>query len=315
MRIVLALGGNALLRRSEPMTAEVQRKNARLAAKAIAPLVPHHEIVVAHGNGPQVGLLALQADAYREVEPYPLDILGAETEGMIGYLIEQELSNMLPEDTVLATLLTRIEIDPKDPGFQDPTKFVGPLYDEEQARQLELSKGWVFKRDSTRWRRVVPSPRPQRIVEIEPIRYLLNRQVLVICAGGGGIPTASGPSGTVGVEAVIDKDLASELLAEDVDADVLVMATDVEGVYIDWGTPQQRLLTLTTPEELAGYDFARGSMAPKVDAAIRFAGLSGKRAAIGALSDITEIVAGEKGTQVTRAAVMEKEPAVAGHIE
>jgi len=209
MRIVLALGGNALLRRSEPMTAEVQRRNARIAAEAMAPLVADHELVVAHGNGPQVGLLALQADAYREVEPYPLDVLGAETEGMIGYLLEQELSNAMPPDTLMATLLTQVEVSAADPAFKDPTKFVGPLYEEEQAQQLAGGKGWVFKQDSAYWRRVVPSPRPQRIVEIEPIRYLLDRHVLVICAGGGGIPTTSEPGNgrrMVGVEAVIDKD-------------------------------------------------------------------------------------------------------------
>jgi carbamate kinase len=317
VRIVLALGGNALLRRSEPMTATVQRRNARIAAEAMAPLATDHELVVAHGNGPQVGLLALQQDAYPEVEPYPLDVLGAETEGMIGYLLEQELSNALPPDTLMATLLTQVEVNLDDPAFKDPTKFVGPLYEEEPARRLASGKGWVFKQDNAHWRRVVPSPRPQRIVEIEPIRYLLDRQVLVICAGGGGIPTTSEAGNgrrMVGVEAVIDKDLASELLAEDLDADLLVMATDVEGVFTDWGTPRQRLLPTITPEELSEYDFAEGSMGPKVDAAMRFARTTGKRAVIGALGDIAEMVAGKKGTQVTRAAVDQPDPAAAGDI-
>lgn len=317
MRIVIALGGNALLRRSDPMTADVQRRNVRSAALAIAPLVGEHELIVAHGNGPQVGLLALQADAFREVEPYPLDILGAESEGMIGYLIEQELSNVLPPATSIATLLTRVEVDPNDPAFADPTKFVGPVYDESEAHELARGKGWQFKQDSTHWRRVVPSPRPQRIEEIGPIRYLLDRHVLVICAGGGGIPTAPMPAErriTVGVEAVIDKDLASELLAEDVDADLLVMATDVEGVFVNWGTPEQHLLMMITADQLAGYEFPRGSMGPKVDAATRFAGIPGKRAAIGALSDITEIVAGVKGTQVVNGTVVQQEPAVAGQV-
>jgi len=317
VRIVLALGGNALLRRSEPMTAEVQRRNARIAAEAMAPLAADHELVVAHGNGPQVGLLALQQDAYREVEPYPLDVLGAETEGMIGYLLEQELSNAMPPDTLIATLLTQVEVNAADPAFKDPTKFVGPLYEEEQAQRLAGGKGWVFKQDNAHWRRVVPSPRPQRIVEIEPIRYLLDRHVLVICAGGGGIPTTSEAGNgrrMVGVEAVIDKDLASELLAEDLDADLLVMATDVEGVFTDWGTLRQRLLPTITPEELSEYDFAEGSMGPKVDAAMRFARITGKRAAIGALGDIAEIVAGKKGTQVTRAAVDQPDPSAAGDI-
>jgi len=318
VRIVLALGGNALLRRSEPMTAEVQRRNARIAAEAMAPLVADHELVVAHGNGPQVGLLALQADAYREVEPYPLDVLGAETEGMIGYLLEQELSNAMPPDTLMATLLTQVEVNLGDPAFKDPTKFVGPLYEEEPAQRLASGKGWVFKQDNAHWRRVVPSPRPQRIVEIEPIRYLLDRHVLVICAGGGGIPTTSEAGNgrrMVGVEAVIDKDLASELLAEDLGADLLVMATDVAGVFVDWGTPRQRQLLTITPEELSEHDFAEGSMGPKVDAAMRFARITGKRAAIGGLGDIAEIVAGKKGTQVMRAAVDQPDPAAAGDIK
>jgi carbamate kinase len=317
VRIVLALGGNALLRRSEPMTAEVQRRNARIAAEAIAPLAKDHELVVAHGNGPQVGLLALQADAYREVEPYPLDILGAETEGMIGYLLEQELSNALPADTLLATLLTQVEVDAADPAFGDATKFVGPVYEETQAKQLAINKGWVFRLDGAQWRRVVPSPRPRRIVEIEPIRYLLDRHVLVICAGGGGIPTIWEPDNgrrLVGVEAVIDKDLASELLAEDLEADLLVMATDVEGIFTDWGTPRQRLLLAVTPDELSQYDFAQGSMGPKADAAIRFVQITGKRAAIGALGDIGELVAGDRGTQVTRATVHQPQPAATGNL-
>src|SRR2546423_5318795 len=209
----------------------------------MAPLAADHELVVAHGNGPQVGLLALQQDAYREVEPYPLDVLGAETEGMIGYLLEQELSNAMPPDTLMATLLTQVEVNLDDPAFKDPTKFVGPLYEEEPAQRLAGGKGWVFKRDNARWRRVVPSPRPQRIVEIEPIRYLLDRHVLVICAGGGGIPTTSEAGNgrrMVGGEAVIDKDLASGLLAEDLDADLLVMATDVGGGFSGLGPPPQR---------------------------------------------------------------------------
>jgi len=311
VRIVLALGGNALLRRSEPMSAEAQRRNARIAAEAMAPLAADHELVVAHGNGPQVGLLALQADAYQEVEPFPLDVLGAETEGMIGYLLEQELSNAMPPDTLMATLLTQVEVNAADPAFKDPTKFVGPMYMEEQAQRLAGAKGWVFKQDSAHWRRVVPSPQPQRIVEIEPIRYLLDRHVLVICAGGGGIPTTSEPGDgrrMVGVEAVIDKDLASELLAEDLAADLLVMATDVAGVFVDWGTPRQRQLLTITPEKLSEYDFAEGSMGPKVDAAVRFARITGKRAAIGGLGDIAEIVAGKTGTQVMREAVDQPDP-------
>ena len=302
MRLVIALGGNALLRRSEPMTADVQRKNARVAATVIAPLTTEHELVVAHGNGPQVGLLALQADAYREVEPYPLDVLGAETEGMIGYMLEQELGNASPQAVHFATLLTMVAVDPDDPAFANPTKFVGPVYKPEQAERLAQSKGWSFKQDGVYWRRVVPSPQPKRIIEIEPINRLLNEHIVVICAGGGGIPTAFRTEQDhvvlQGVEAVIDKDFASELLAEDVGADLFIMATDVDGVYMDWGTPSARMLTSITPDQLGIHGFAAGSMGPKVDAALRFVRNTGKRAAIGSLHEIGRMVAGDRGTQV-----------------
>jgi carbamate kinase len=300
MRIVIALGGNALLRRGDPMTTEVQRSNIRTAAEAIAPLAAEHSIVVVHGNGPQVGLLSLQAESYHDAEPYPLDVLDAGTQGMIGYLIQQELRSLLPPDRQVATLLTMITVDPDDPAFTRPTKFVGPVYAKEAADALAAEKGWAFKPDGTSWRRVVPSPQPCQILEIQPISWLLERGAVVICAGGGGIPIMgpSGPGKVVGVEAVIDKDLASELLAENVGADLFVMATDVDGVYVGWATPQQRRLDRATPEELAGYQFAAGSMGPKVEAASRFAAKTGKRAAIGSLADITGIVAGQAGTSV-----------------
>lgn len=301
MRVLVALGGNALLKRGEPMTADAQRQNVRTAARSLAPVAGHHELVLSHGNGPQVGLLALQAAAYEEVEAYPLDLLGAQTEGMIGYLIEQELGNLLPADVPFATILTMVEIDRHDPAFEDPTKFVGPIYDEPAALALKADKGWVFKRDGDHLRRVVASPAPKRIFEIRPIRWLLERGVVVICAGGGGIPTTwvEGEDRTLtGVEAVIDKDLASELLAREVDADLFVMATDVDGVYERWGTPDQRKLDQVTPAELRAEVFAAGSMGPKVDAAARFVEATGKRAAIGSLEDIEEIVAGTAGTNV-----------------
>jgi carbamate kinase len=301
MRVVVALGGNALLRRGEPMTAEVQRTNIQTAAKALAPVAQNHELVVTHGNGPQVGLLALQAQAYSAVEPYPLDVLGAETEGMIGYVLEQELGNLLPFEVPIATLLTMVEVDPSDPAFNNPTKFVGPVYDQAEADKLKESKGWVFKQDGAKWRRVVPSPLPKRIFEIRPIKWLLEQHTIVICAGGGGIPTAYSPDGTRtlgGIEAVIDKDLASELLARELDAEVFVMATDVDGVYLNFGTPDQRKLERVTVSELQQHEFASGSMGPKVAAAIQFAEQTGKRAAIGTLEDIEGIVQGNKGTNV-----------------
>ena len=301
MRIVIALGGNALLRRGDPMTTEVQRRNIKVAAEAIAPLAAGHSVVVVHGNGPQVGLLSLQAEAYKDATPYPLDVLDAGTQGMIGYLIQQELRSLLPPQCQVATVLTMITVDPDDPAFAHPTKFVGPVYDQDAADTLAAAKGWTFRPDGAVWRRVVPSPHPREILEIQPISWLLERGAVVICAGGGGIPTmypASGPGELVGVEAVIDKDLASELLAEDVAADLFVMATDVDGVYLDWGGPGQRRLDRVTPEELAAHEFAAGSMGPKVEAATRFAAKTGQRAAIGSLSDIAGIVAGTAGTNV-----------------
>ena len=215
------------------------------------------------GTVRKIGLLALQAQAYSAVEPYPLDVLGAETEGMIGYVLEQEFGNLLPFEVPFATLLTMIEVDPADPAFGDPTKFVGPVYDKPEADQLAASKGWTFKIDGARWRRVVRSPLPKRIFELRPIRWLLEQGTIVICAGGGGIPTAYSSDGNrtlCGIEAVIDKDLASELLARDLDADLFVMATDVDGVYLDWGRPNQRKLARATVSELGTYSFAGGSM-------------------------------------------------------
>ena len=255
MRILVALGGNALLeagRADDGRRAAGERPDR---GRGRWPRWPSdHQLVLSHGNGPQVGLLALQAAAYKDVEAYPLDVLGAQTEGMIGYLIEQELGNLLPAEVPFATILTMIEVDADDPAFADPTKFVGPIYDDAEAEALAAEKGWVFKRDGDMLRRVVPSPAPKRIFEIRPIRWLLEHGVVVICAGGGGIPTTwvPGKERTLGgVEAVIDKDLASELLAREIDADLFVMATDVDGVYEDWGTPEQRRLDRVTPERAA----------------------------------------------------------------
>ena len=303
MRIVVALGGNALLKRGEPMTHDVQRANIRVAANALAPVAREHELVLAHGNGPQVGLLALQASAYKEVEAYPLDVLGAQTEGMIGYMIEQELGNLLPFETPFATILTMVEVDPSDPAFQNPTKFVGPVYEKAEAERLKAEKGWVLKQDGAMWRRVVPSPLPKRIFEIRPIKWMLEKGTIVICAGGGGIPTSYDPARErwlTGIEAVIDKDLASELLAREVNADLFVIATDVDGVYVDWGKPEQRKLGTVTPDELRSHPFPTGSMGPKVDAAIQFVERTGKRAAIGSLAQIEQIVAGTAGTNVVK---------------
>ncbi len=299
MRIVVALGGNALLRRGEQMTAERQRENVRLAARALAPLAREHELVISHGNGPQVGMLALQSAALHDVEPYPLDVLGAQTEGMIGYLIEQELGNLLPYEQPFATILTMVRVDPDDPAFAAPSKPIGPVYAEPEARRLEAEKGWSIARDGEGWRRVVPSPRPQHIFEIRPIRWLMERGVIVICTGGGGIPTMYRADGTLqGAEVVIDKDLASALLAKQLRADILVLATDVQGVYRNWGTEHAEQISRVTPSALRAEDFASGSMGPKVDAACSFVERTGGIAAIGAMTDLELMVRGEAGTTV-----------------
>jgi len=297
-RLVVALGGNALLRRGEAMTADIQRQHAAEAMTAVAELAGSHDIVLTHGNGPQVGLLALQASAYTDVPAYPLDVLGAETEGMIGYVLEQELSNRLPGRTAV-TVLTQVVVDPDDPAFQTPTKPIGPIYTEEQAQRLARERGWSVAPDGDHFRRVVASPEPLRIVELSAIRMLVDSGAIVVCTGGGGIPVTMNDAGTLrGVEAVIDKDLAAELLARSLEADFLLMLTDVGAVMHDWGTPDARPIGRTTPTELRGIQFANGSMGPKVAAACRFVEATGGSAAIGALEDAARIVAGTAGTMV-----------------
>lgn len=300
MRVVIALGGNALLKRGEPVSAEVQRRNVATAAQAIAAVIREgHQVVVTHGNGPQVGLLALQAEAQDPSIAFPLDVLGAETEGMIGYLLEQELENALGDRADFATLLTQIEVDPADPAFVAPTKPIGPVYSEEQAKALASSRGWKIAPDGAHWRRVVASPAPRRIVELRVIRRLTHAGVTVICAGGGGIPVVRRADGSlIGVEAVIDKDHASRLLAHELEADALVMLTDVDGVYEDWSSPTQRLIATATPSEMRARRFQVGSIEPKVAAACAFVEMGGQFAAIGALEDVSSILKGQKGTRI-----------------
>jgi carbamate kinase len=301
MRIVAAIGGNALLRRGQVLSAENQRDNVRRAAASIAQLAQAHELVLVHGNGPQVGLLALQAAAYAAtVEPYPLDVLGAETEGMIGYMLEQEIDNCLPDARTVATLLTRVQVDATDPAFKAPSKPIGPMYTEPQAQQMTADKGWAMARDETGFRRVVPSPEPLRIVNIEPIAWLLERNAVVICGGGGGIPVVAAGKGhaLAGVEAVIDKDLCAALLATELQADALLILTDVDAVYLHWATPQQQALSFATPTMLRRQQFAAGSMAPKVKAACNFVEKSGKSAYIGAMEQVQAILQGSAGTQI-----------------
>ena len=300
MRILVALGGNALLRRGEPMTAQTQRANVRMAARSLAAIHPSNTLIVTHGNGPQIGLLALQADAADAGAPYPLDVLGAETDGAIGYMIEQELSNVLAEDVPLATLLTMIEVDPADPAFGDPTKFIGTGYSRDAADRLEREKGWIFRLDADKWRRVVASPEPKRIIELRSIRWLLEKGVVVIAAGGGGIPVAYDAARSLhGVEAVIDKDFSSELLARELAADLFIMATDTDAVYLDWGKPEARAIRRVHPEAMAAHHFPAGSMGPKVAAACRFASSTGRPAAIGALTELPAILRAEGGTTIS----------------
>jgi len=303
VRILVALGGNALLRRGEPMTVERQRANVAVACEHLAPVALAHELVISHGNGPQIGLLALEGAAYEPVPTYPLDVLGAETQGMIGYLIEQELGNRLPFERPLASLLTMIEVDPADPAFNDPTKPIGPLYDADEASVLERERGWTFRPDGDSLRRVVPSPTPRRIFERRQIAWLLEAGCVVICAGGGGIPTAYGPDRRLaGVEAVIDKDAASALLADDLDVDVFVLATDAPAAFLGFGTDRQRAVRAAEPGVLLGEhrgEFAVGSMLPKVTAAVDFARSTGRPAVIGRLSDIESLVAGTAGTRIS----------------
>ncbi|MFC1689802.1 carbamate kinase [Pseudomonadota bacterium] len=300
MRVVVALGGNALLQRGQELNAENQRENIRVAAAELAVVHQDHQLIIAHGNGPQVGLLALMDAQYTAVDPYPLDVLGAETVGMIGYMIEQELGNIIPYDDHIVTVLTQVLVDPDDPAFQNPTKPVGPIYDPTEARRLETEKGWTLVPDGAYFRRAVPSPMPQRIIEISAIRMLVDSGVVVICAGGGGIPTAYDKDRKLyGVEAVIDKDLASGLLAKSLDAEMFVMLTDVPNVFVDYGSRNQRPVKAAHPAALMAVDFAAGSMGPKVEGACRFVKETGGKSAIGQLSDLIAIMEGNAGTLIS----------------
>ncbi|BCS49638.1 carbamate kinase [Aeromonas jandaei] len=295
--VVVALGGNALLRRGEPLEADIQRKNIATAAKTIALIAQEYNVVLVHGNGPQVGLLALQNSAYTKVSPYPLDVLGAESQGMIGYMLIQELKNLMPSRNVTA-LLTQVQVDPKDPAFANPTKFIGPVYEEAEARTLAEEKRWVVKADGKFFRRVVPSPLPQRIVEGDAIETLIAQGHLIICTGGGGIPVTWDGQSLTGIEAVIDKDMSAAYLAKQIKADALLILTDADAVYLDWGKPTQRPLRVTSPDELAGVKFDAGSMGPKVEASCEFVKATGGMVGIGSLEDGLAILKGEAGTNI-----------------
>lgn len=302
MLVVVALGGNALLKRGEPLTAEAQRRNVVVAARSLAAVIQAgHSLVITHGNGPQVGLLALQGAAYKPDEAYPLDVLGAQTEGMIGYIIEQELENALQHDRPVATLLTQVLVDRADPAFAHPTKFVGPVYAKAEAESRAAAAGWQIAADGEHWRRVVASPKPVEIPDLRVLKLLLEQGVVVICAGGGGIPVLRLDNGSlIGVEAVIDKDASSALLAAQLGADALLMLTDVDAVYRDFGTPQASALDQLSVAEARALDMPAGSMGPKVQAACDFAE-SGAMSGIGRLQDALAILEGRAGTRITLA--------------
>jgi len=301
MLVVAALGGNALLKRGEPMTARTQRTNVRIAAEGLAAIIrAGHDLVITHGNGPQVGLLALRSAAYKPDEPYPLDMLGAEAEGMIGYVIEQELENALNHERAVATLLTQVVVDQHDPAFAHPTKFIGPVYERVEAEARASDLGWHIARDGDKWRRVVPSPKPLEVPDIRVIELLLEQGVIVICAGGGGIPIVRRNDGsTLGVEAVIDKDAASALLAQQLKADALLLLTDVDAIYRDFGTDRAAAITQLTVEQARALDLPAGSMGPKLAAAADFSE-HGAISGIGRLEDALAILQGTAGTRVLR---------------
>ncbi|ABZ75263.1 carbamate kinase [Shewanella halifaxensis HAW-EB4] len=303
--LVVALGGNALLRRGEPLEADVQRINIASAVKAIAALTADWNVVLVHGNGPQVGLLALQNSDYKQVKPYPLDILVAETQGMIGYMLQQELQNALPEISIV-TMLTQVEVNSKDPAFLMPTKYIGPVYDKVEADVLSIEKGWEFKNDGDYIRRVVPSPKPLNIIESASIKQLISHGSLVICAGGGGIPVVRKDKKLLGVEAVIDKDLSAAFLAEQINADALLILTDADAVYINWGTDKQMALSNAQPEQLEKMEFDAGSMGPKINAACEFVNATKGKVGIGCLADGSQILKGLKGTLITEKPVAKK---------
>lgn len=299
--IVAALGGNALLRRGEPMTLETQQRNTRRAVSALAPIIGTGiEVVITHGNGPQVGLIALQSAAGPHEGQYPLDVLGAESEGMIGYLIEQELRNKLPVDANVATLLTHVLVDPSDPAFTCPTKPIGPTYGKQDADLLTAERNWTMANDGTGWRRIVASPRPTAILQLPVIELIVKSGGTVICNGGGGIPVIRDSAGQLrGIEAVIDKDLSSALLARLLGADHLLLLTDVPGIYLDWGNHPSRLVAEAPPEGLDPTLFPAGSMGPKLSAAIEFASATGNPATIGRLEDAQAMLTGQGGTRIS----------------
>jgi len=310
-RVVVALGGNAILQRGQKGTAEEQMANVMVTARQIVEMLEKgYEVVVSHGNGPQVGAILIQNElGSKQVPPMPMDVCGAESQGLIGYMLSQAIDNLLKlrniEDHCPVCFVTRVEVDPNDEAFKKPTKPVGPFYSEEVARQRMEEKGETWINDAGRgWRRVVPSPNPLHIVEAEPIKDLVERGYTVIASGGGGIPVIRDSEGLYkGVEAVIDKDLASERLAQEVNADVFMILTDVPKVALNYGKPDETWLGHVSADELSKYQeeghFKAGSMGPKVAAALRFVKNGGKKAIIASLNEALQALKGEAGTQIT----------------
>ncbi|OOF86111.1 carbamate kinase [Rodentibacter ratti] len=305
MKIVVALGGNALLKRGEPMTAQNQSANIRIAAEQLAKIKQENELVISHGNGPQVGLLALQHAAYHaqdsKIEPYPLDVLVSQTVGMIGYMLQQELTNLLPQ-TPTITVLNQVIVDPKDPAFEKPSKPIGQVYSKEEAEKLAAEKGWAVMADGQYYRRAVPSPLPKSVTGIDSVKALLANHNIVICGGGGGIPSYYNEKGELqGVEAVVDKDLCTAVISQELEADLFIIATDVPAACVSFNQPDQKQIAKANPQalETLASEFAPGSMGPKVKAVSNFVKTTGKEAVIGSLNDIERIVKGEAGTRVT----------------
>lgn len=299
MRVVVALGGNALLRRGERPDSAIQIEHVAQAAPALAKVATDHDLVLVHGNGPQVGMLALESGSDTALsQPYAFSDLVAETQGLIGYWLQQGLANA-GLVTPIVTLVTQTVVDPADPAFRDKTKFVGSTYTEDQARELARANGWTVREDGSGWRRVVASPMPQRIVEIGTARMLVEHGTTVVLAGGAGVPVIEGPRGLRGVDAVVDKDFTAALIAEELNADLLVMLTDVSAVLTGFGTPLEEPLGDVTVPQLEALTFRAGSMGPKVAAACRFVKATGRRAAIGSLDEAADVISGASGTQVT----------------
>ena len=309
MKIVAALGGNALLERGEPPESDIQETHVVKAVQALAPLAVGHDLVITHGNGPQVGLLALESARDPALSrPYPFDVLGAQTQGMIGYWLVQALQNALPGRRV-ACLVSRTLVSEYDPAFSRPSKFVGPVYDQQQARALAAGQGWKLRQDGSRWRRVVPSPEPVELLDLPLIQTLLGSGAIVVCAGGGGVPVIWDGAGMLrGAEAVVDKDLTASLLARALHADALLLLTDVAAVQDGFATPHARPIRRATPAQLRARSFPAGSMGPKIEAVCRFTEATGKAAAIGQLADAQALLAGQAGTMICPAQV---EPAQA----